>query len=484
MYRSSTEFGPGKPYSDKHRTIATINVFPDNVLLEIFDLCQQHDPHRLVWKWHVLAHVCHRWRQIVFLSPTRLNLQILCTQRTPVRKNLDIWPTLPLIIRYEGYEYPIDEDDIIAALENPSRVCDVRLHVTGPQLGRIATVLQEPFPALTHLLVWSNDGDVPILPVEFLARSAPSLKAIILTRIPFPTLPLLLPSTSNLVTLELRNIPQTGYISPEAMVTGLATLTRLKYLSIQFQSPASLPNRIRLPPAIRTVLPTLTSLYFSGVREYLEDFVARIDAPRLDSIWIYYFNQLIDFEVPQLSRFLDHPESLKRPMRCIVEFLSHRISFRAGAATFIPESFNGFPYHIEVCIVCEGLDWQISHLTQALGQISVVRSNIIHFAVDFDPEIPESEIIDNIGWLRLLSLFSSVRTLFVPNRFAGHVAQALEGTAGMIGTEVLPALDMLCLKGESVSSVEKFIALRRDSIRPVIFINTETEFEGRLKSYY
>ena len=341
MYRSSTEFGPGKPYSDKHRTIATINVFPDNVLLEIFDLCQQHDPHRLVWKWHVLAHVCHRWRQIVFSSPTRLNLQILCTQRTPVRKNLDIWPTLPLILRYEGYEYPIDEDDIFAALENPSRVCDVRLHVTGPQLGRIATVLQEPFPALTHLLVWSNDGDVPILPVEFLARSAPSLKAIILTRIPFPTLPLLLPSTSNLVTLELRKIPQTGYISPEAMVTGLATLTRLKYLSIQFQSPASLPNRMRLPPAIRTVLPTLTSLYFSGVREYLEDFVARIDAPRLDSIWIYYFNQLIDFEVTQLSRFIDHPKGLKRPMRCIVEFLSNRISFRAGSH-FYPRILQWF----------------------------------------------------------------------------------------------------------------------------------------------
>ena len=81
--------------------------------------------------------------------------------------------------------------------------------------------------------------------------------------------------------------------------------------------------------------------------------------------------------------------------------------------------------------------------------------------------------MDNIGWLRLLSPFSSVRTLFVPNRYAGHVAQALEGTAGMIATEMLPALDVLYLKGEPVSSVDKFIAFRRDSGRPVIFINTE-----------
>jgi hypothetical protein len=473
---------PGKPYRDRHH-ITTINVLPDNVFLEIFDLCQMHDPHRLVWKWHVLAHVCHRWRQIVFASPTRLNLKILCTHGRPVRKSLDVWPTFPLVIRYEGYEYPADEDDIIAALEHPSRVCDVRLHVSGPQLGRIATVLQEPFPALTHLLLWSNESGVPILPVDFLARSAPCLQAVILTSIPFPTLPLLLPSTSNLVTLELRNIPQTGYISPEAMVVGLATLTRLTSLYIQFQSPDSRPNRIRPPPAIRTVLPALASLYFSGVCEYLEEFVARIDAPRLDAIWIYYFNQLIDFEVPKLSRFIDHPESLKRPMRCIVEFLSHRVSFRAGAATFIPESFNGFHYHIEICIVCEGLDWQNSHLTQALSQIPVVRSNIIHFAVDFDPEIPESEIIDNIEWLRLLSPFSSVRTLFVPNRFAGHVARALEDTAGMLATEVLPALDVLCLKGEPMSSVARFIAVRRDSGRPVTFISTESAFERRLKSY-
>ena len=54
----------------------------------------------------------------------------------------------------------------------------------------------------------------------------------------------------------------------------------------------------------------------------------------------------------------------------------------------------------------------------------------------------------------------------------------------MIATEVLPALDVLYLKGEPVSSVDKFIAFRRDSGRPVIFINTETEFEGRLKSYH
>jgi hypothetical protein len=74
-----------------------INILPDDVLLEIFDLCRSYfnpvNPVRplLVWKWDVLVHVCKRWRQLVFSSPRRLDLQILCTYGTPVRKNLGIW---------------------------------------------------------------------------------------------------------------------------------------------------------------------------------------------------------------------------------------------------------------------------------------------------------------------------------------------------------------------------------------------------------
>ncbi|KAI9452424.1 hypothetical protein BJY52DRAFT_1214594, partial [Lactarius psammicola] len=67
----------------RHST--TIGVLPGNVLLEIFGFCRNNHDHtrRPVWKWHLLAHVCRMWRQIVFASPRRLNLQILCTPGTP-----------------------------------------------------------------------------------------------------------------------------------------------------------------------------------------------------------------------------------------------------------------------------------------------------------------------------------------------------------------------------------------------------------------
>ncbi len=45
-----------------------------------------------------------------------------------------------------------------------------------------------------------------------------------------------LQSTNDLVELRLLNIPRDGYISPGMLVTGLATLSKLEYLSISFES--------------------------------------------------------------------------------------------------------------------------------------------------------------------------------------------------------------------------------------------------------
>jgi hypothetical protein len=326
----------------------------DDILLEIFDFCERnHDRGsryvalpEAVWDWHILVHVCQKWRQVVFASPHRLNLRILCTHGTPVRKNLDIWPHVPIHIEYlrrktiEGIDEDnsetiesIDEDNIIVALEHPDRVCSVGLDLlTGSQLRKVTTVMLVPFPALRYLFLSmddiddiSNDDPLAVLPCELFERSVPRLQTIGLIGIPFPALPSLLLSTSDLVWLELLDIPETGYFPPEAMVAALAASTGLEDLRIGFRSPVSRPDEIYLPSVTRTVLPALTRFEFRGAREYLEDFVAQIHAPRLDSIIIEYFNQLVDFEIPQLWRFIDHSEALDRHMRCTVTF-GHRAS--------------------------------------------------------------------------------------------------------------------------------------------------------------
>ena len=484
------------------RHVTAISMLSDNVLLEIFDFCQKNHHSDLrfgpfpapeaVWDWHILVHVCSRWRQVVFASPLRLNLQILCTFRTPVRRSLDIWPAFPLHIEYSYLNMRTDEDNIIAALEHPDRVSVLSLRLTGPQLKKVTTVMQEPFPALRFLGLRANMfnvDDIPVVSSEFLRRSAPRLQRIQLSRIPFPTLPALLLSTSNLVTLHLYYIPQVGYIPPEAMVAALATLTRLEDLRFDFRSPASRPDRIHLPPVTRSVLPALTSFSFGGVREYLEDFLARINAPRLHTIWINYFSQLVDFEVPHLCQFIEHSEDLnRRPMRCVVEFHDKAVDFGAGHGLTtplyhvpnFPKLFNDFRRRIMICILCEGIDWQVSHIAQALNRLSPVLSNMHHLAIGYDSISPKPEDMDDIEWLQLLLPFSSVQMLFVSRAFSGHVSRSLNDIPGVMATEVLPALDVLCLEGQPVSAVRKFITARSEFGLPVTTIDTRRAFDERL----
>ncbi|KAI0286439.1 hypothetical protein BC826DRAFT_83927 [Russula brevipes] len=296
----------GEPGSSG-RPQVTINILPDDVLLEMFDihLVKFHnDDHR----WRTLVHVCRRWRSVVFASPRRLNLQLRCTYRTPVRKKLNIWPALPITIENGAPPQVMGVGNIITAFKHPDRVRRIDLwDIPSSFLKRFAAAMKNPFPALTHLQLSSKDNKVPVLLKSFLGGFAPRLQYLSLTGIPFPAIPKLLSSASDLAELSLFDIPYSGYISPKAMVTCLSTLTRLEELSITFQSPRSRPQ-LSPPRSTRTVLPALKSFEFCGVSEYLEDLTSRIDAPLLSFLRITFFNQLI-FNTRRLCAFISRVES-------------------------------------------------------------------------------------------------------------------------------------------------------------------------------
>ena len=467
----------------------TMGMLPENVLLEIFDFYRKNLPYtlRTTWKWHLLVHVCRRWRHVVFASPHRLKLQILCTHRTPVRRNLNIWPAFPIVINYRnsgGGITPSDEDNVVAALEQPDRVCYVRLAVMGSQLGKMAAAMREPFPVLTHLHIGSDDGNAPVLPTKFLGASAPHLQKIYLHRIPFPALPKLLLSTNNLVKLELRRIPPTGYISPEAMVACLAALPQLDTFHIGFRSATSRPDRIPPPPETRTVFPSLTSFEFKGASEYLEDLVAQIDSPQLDRTFIVYFNQLVDFRAARLSEFIDRSIGPKVTSfgHAQVTFFSHWVTFDMYLHEIHPSSDSG---SATITISCEGIDWQVSHIAQVLSHFSTTISNVVHLKLKVEPEGLQLRGMDDVEWQHLIHQCTILQTLHVSQELAGHVAQALEQVADSddIIAEVFPSLDLICLAGQPASSVEKFITARKLSGLPVGVAHTTTEFSNRLKSY-
>src|SRR5229473_7831458 len=160
----------------------TIDKLPDVALLEIFDCYQNQGRGGYnsleIQAWHTLVHVCQKWRSVVFGSPLRLNLRLFCTEKTPVREMLAVWPPLPIVVWKNGGGTR-DMDNIIAALEHNDRVCEINLwDISSLELEEVLAPMQKPYPALTDLWIWRQwgDGAAPIVPESFLGGSAPPLR--------------------------------------------------------------------------------------------------------------------------------------------------------------------------------------------------------------------------------------------------------------------------------------------------------------------
>jgi hypothetical protein len=268
-------------------------MLPDEIFLEIFAFCiRAYGDHPLGFhmrEWQSLVHVCQRWRQIIYGSRRHLDLILHCSNGTPVRKNLSYWPALPIGMCYHlpSRPSPDDEDEALSLLKHSHRVCFIKM--MNSRWGnlpwrKLVAAMQEPFPVLRHLEFRGTFHEALVLPSGFLGRSAPCLQDLFLEHISFPELPTLLLSARDLVSLTLTYIRPTGYISPEAMATGLSALTKLETLHIAFFPRNSRPEerkRCQDPPMRVALLPALTDFTFGGSSEYLEDLVAQIDAPRL-----------------------------------------------------------------------------------------------------------------------------------------------------------------------------------------------------------
>ena len=444
----------------------TIEALPDNVLLDIFEFYKAVRFHDLrspwPWPWNRLVHVCQRWRYLVFASPLRLDLCLRCTSKTPVRETLDFWPPLPIEIFVDG---PYDVDNIIATFEHRDRVRWICIpNSTSSQLERLAQMMQEPFPALTLLLLSTRETALA-LPDMFLGGSAARLQSLFLTSIPFPGLPRLLSSATNLSELFLTEIPHTGYISPEAMVIGLSALTRLRYLRIEFESPASRPDQrgLRPPPLSRIILPALEELQFRGVSEYLEDLVARIDAPRLHYLCISFFNQVI-FEIQQLPYFIGHTGILRSSSHAEVVIAHDHVEINLHP--------TDPPINLKLEINCRAVDWQVSSMAQICNQLSFLSSTVEQLDIQVRSLESTWQVdIEDTQWLELFRPFTAVRTLRISRALQSLIVPALQELAGERATEVLPALDSLYLEYQPSESeqqaIEPFVAARQYSDRPV-----------------
>jgi F-box-like len=450
----------------------SIDKLPDDVLLEIFDFfAEEHkSTKQATEKWQTLVHVCRRWRNIVFRSPRRLNLRLFCSNKTPARDTLYVWPALPLFI--ECNESAESVDDIVAVLERSECLCHIDLtNFESSDMEQFSAAMQVPFPELRHLQLWSFDETVSALPDSFLGGSAPRLEDFSLHRIPFPGLPKLLLSATHLITLQLDNIPHSGYISPEAIVAALSTLTRLKTLWLRFKSPQSRPDRARQrpPPSTRSVLPALTHFWFKGVSEYLEVVVTRIDTFRLNKLYITFFNEIV-FDTPQLVQFISCTPIWRLLGKARVSFGDDAAKVRLSSQT------SGKGEEIEVRIPCRELDWQVSSMeqvcTSCLPLLPALEDLHVHENLRWRELEDWEDNIENALWLELLLPFTSVKNLYLSEYVARRIVPALQELVGERATEVLPTLQNIFLEERQASGlvqkgIQQVIAVRQVAGHPI-----------------
>ena len=380
---------------------------------------------------------------------------------------LDVWPPLPLTVWCSGRAGSVD--DIVAVLERSDRVYNIGLwELKRSDLEIISAAMQVPFPELTHLSLVSNVETMSALPDSFLGGSAPCLEYLLLEGMPFPGLPKLLLSATQLFSLYLSKIPHSGYIPPEAIVTSLSTLTRLAQLWLLFESPQSRPDPAHqhLPPPTRSVLSNLTYFEFKGDSEYVEVVMALNDAPRLEILETTLFNDIV-FDTPQLTQFINRTP--------IMQALgTAHVTFDGDAAAVQLSSLEHGRYNrIEVKIPCRELDWQVSSMEQICAScLPPLPTLDLH--IDGNPHYRQhwQGNVDNALWLGLLQPFTSVKTLYLSEVIAGRIIPALQELVGDRATEVLPTLENIFLEdgqqsGPVQEGIQQFVAVRQATNHPI-----------------
>jgi len=385
-----------------------------------------------------------------------------------------------------------DDENIIVALQHRDRVCEIELTVGSSLFAKLFPLMQESFPSLESLTLKPRDNVALALPSAFLGASAARLRNLCLDAITPPALPTFLPSFKNLVCLRLLRIPGSTYISPDALLAGLAATTQLKILSVQFATqtpPPAPPYSTSTAPSqfVRhVVLPALCYFEFRGASELLENLVARIrSTPSLARTHISFFDQS-SLEIPQISQFVSRiaaQRELSFEAKVHLRKDGVLISFSRpeGAGKEGASGPTGSPHAAEewlrLHVSCVQLGQQVPLMAQICRQISplllsgVRKLEIVSSAMPLSPH----DVADALEWVGLFHTFSGVKELHVSYRSVPDVARTLRHVAQeSAGAEVLlPALrdlhfDWFASKWED--AVASFLTARQLSGRsPITF---------------
>ncbi len=444
-------------------------ILPDDVLLQIFDFCvdQGQDTKEEVHAWQPLVRVCRQWRIIVFGSPRRLNLRLLCTPKRHAGTTLRIWPALPLLIQ-GSIPSVSDAINTIIMLNHSDRIHKIELDISRSRLGHVLAAMQKPFPELTHLLLGASfdrylDRTELVLPDLLLGGCAPRLQELTLHGIPFPELPRLLLSATHLVTLYLDKIPDFKMFSLDAMVIAVSALTRLEILCLEFESSQSrafsnVQGRCP-PPPTRSILPVLTRFTFRGVSKVLEHLVARLNTPLLNTLSVTVFDEVL-FDTPQLARFISHLPRFSANAEAEVLFTDGGVAIKLTSWT-IGEGWSNVTIRTEMSIS------SLAHIcTPPFPPLSTLEHLYIDEFKDVDDDSDWEGYFEDTELSELLRPFTAVKILYISKILALRIVSCLRNLVDGGMTEVLPALEDIFIEGlrqtgPAQECIGQFVAARQ-----------------------
>jgi hypothetical protein len=463
---------------------ASIHILDNDSLLNIFHLYRpaifDGDEDNIVhikggkgWKrerwWYKLAHVCQRWRILILGSASYLGLCLVCTWGTPVADMLAHSPPLPLDIDYFNLRLGIAaEDEIILALKQRDRVRRIRFGMgVWNSIKKLIMAIDEGYYPVLEYLVMENPREFRkktlMLPETF---HAPRLRHLLLFGFALPMGSRLLTTAVGLVMLALGVAHRSAYFQPNTLLQWLSLMPQLEKLLIVFAGPDSdrdLGRQLTHTPAMtRISLPNLSWIEFQGVSDYMEAVVRRIVTPRLEKLYIQFFERL-PFSVPCLLQFMSATETLR--------FDSARFEFSKNhvyVGAYLREQAEVYP--LSITVYSKSLDSQVSSVAQIFNSLGQIFSTVEHMALELEESFEEHNQVDRAKWRKLLRSFSQVKTLRIDDGLVEELSRCLRPDDGENPLELLPELQELTHSGGSGDTGDaftSFIYARQNAGRPV-----------------
>ena len=437
--------------------------------------------------WHTPTQICQRWRSLIFASPSRLNLYVVCTKVTPIEEILAYFPHLPLEVNYMFLwerEQRQAQRNVLLSLQRRHHLRSINLRAPDAVLQRMVIPLDDEFPLLDRLAIISDDQSFGASSGVTLPKTlrAPNLRHLILENFDLQIGAPILTTSIQLVSLGLWRIPASTHIPPEYLVDLFVLMPQLRAVSVSFRANHDSPiphSGVGTYPLLAPEAPNLfftlcclEELSFTGYSTYLEGILACIIAPVLRKFDVFFLDQHSYGTLPNLSRFLNATAELSFRV-AMINFDEYCVIINSGdqGGDIRPSRGDKLPFCL--CGWVDPSTWHIasaSDICNTFGPVfSVTEELILGHYHKYDTQSERRGNVNRVNWRTILRQFRNIKTLSIPNELIEELSLSLEPDCeGYLA--LLPELQQIVVTEgfrKLGNEFDAFIVSRRIAGRPV-----------------